>query len=68
MKIDDIKHTKCALIHENIVPVQIVYKLIFMLLKCIYFTHTNSLIQNVPMILLMNLQSTVHILITSLIY
>jgi len=35
---------------------------IFMLLKCIYFTHTNSLIQNVPMILLMNLQSTVHIL------
>jgi len=33
-----------------------------MLLKCIYFTHTNSIIQNVPMILPVNLYSTIHFL------
>jgi len=27
VKTDDIKHTKCTLIHENIFPVQIVYNL-----------------------------------------
>jgi len=39
-----------------------VKQLIFMSLKCIYFTHTISIIQNIPMILPVNLYSTIHFL------
>jgi hypothetical protein len=39
-----------------------VQQLVFMLLKHIYFTHTNSIIQNIPMILPVNPYSTINFL------
>jgi len=42
VKTDDIKHMKCSLIQENIVPVQIVYNSLFLCYLNVFISLTQT--------------------------